>query len=157
MKLKKCRGYFFLYVDRFLVLVPEFTNLIRLFLDVILHRCTINDNHMMYVSWDIERNGQNFLSFWIVFCPFTPITTRKIKMLKNWKKTPGDIIILHKCTKNHDHMIYCSWDMARKVLFFILGYFLHFYLPNSPKNQNLKKNEKNGWRYHHFRIVYQKL
>ena len=27
------------------------------------------------------------------------------------KKTPGDII-LHKCTKNHDHMLYCSWYMA---------------------------------------------
>ena len=27
------------------------------------------------------------------------------------KKTPGDIIILHMCTKNHDQMIYGSWDM----------------------------------------------
>ena len=23
-------------------------------------------------------------------------------------KMPGDIIILHKCTRNHDHMLYCS-------------------------------------------------
>ena len=28
------------------------------------------------------------------------------------KKTLGDIIILYKCTKNHDHILYCSWDMA---------------------------------------------
>ena len=28
------------------------------------------------------------------------------------KKKPGDIIILHKCTTNHDHILYCSWDMA---------------------------------------------
>ena len=28
------------------------------------------------------------------------------------KKTPGNISILHKRTKNHDHMLYCSWDMA---------------------------------------------
>ena len=28
------------------------------------------------------------------------------------------------------------------MLFFILGYFLSLYLPNSPKNQNEKKNEK---------------
>ena len=27
------------------------------------------------------------------------------------KKTPGHII-LHKCTKNHDHMLYCFWDAA---------------------------------------------
>ena len=36
--------------------------------------------------------------------------------LKNWnkkknKKTSRDII-LYKCTKNHDHMLYCSWDIA---------------------------------------------
>ena len=32
---------------------------------------------------------------------------------KKWKKTkkPGDII-LHKCTRNHDHMLYRSQDMA---------------------------------------------
>ena len=36
-------------------------------------------------SWDIKRDGQNFLSFWTVFCPFT--TTQKIKILKNWKNT----------------------------------------------------------------------
>ena len=34
---------------------------------------------------------------------------------ENWikrKKMPGDIIILHMCTKNYDHMIHGSWDMA---------------------------------------------
>ena len=29
------------------------------------------------------------------------------------KKTPGDIIILHMCTKNDDAMIYGSWEMVR--------------------------------------------
>ena len=48
---------------------------------IILHMCTINDNHMMYGSWDIECNGQNFLSFWTTFCTFTPLTTQKIKIL----------------------------------------------------------------------------
>ena len=28
--------------------------------------------------------------------------------IKKKKKTPGDIINLHKCTKNHDHRLYCS-------------------------------------------------
>ena len=50
---------------------------------IILHMCIINDNHMMYGSWDMKRDGQNFLSFWTVFCPFTPLTTQKIKTLKN--------------------------------------------------------------------------
>ena len=52
----------------------------------ILHMCTINDNHMMYGSWDRECNEQNFLLLWTVFCPFTPLTTREIKILKKWKK-----------------------------------------------------------------------
>ena len=63
-----------------------------------------NDNHMMYGSWDIKCNRQNFLSFRTIFCPFTPLQTRKTKILKkrenkNKNKNPGDIIILHKCIK----------------------------------------------------------
>ena len=53
---------------------------------IILLICTITDNHTMYGSWDNKRDGQNFLSFWTVFWPFTPLTTRKIKILKNRKK-----------------------------------------------------------------------
>ena len=81
---------------------------------MILHMCTINDYHMMYGSWDKERDRQNFLSFCAIFCPFTPLTARKIKILKNWKKAPGDIIIFHMSTKSYDHMMYGSWDMVRK-------------------------------------------
>ena len=29
------------------------------------------------------------------------------------KKNPSDIITFHKCMKNHDHMLYCSWDVVR--------------------------------------------
>ena len=47
---------------------------------IILHRCTINDNHMMYGYWDMERDGQNFLSFWTIFCTFIPLTTQNIKI-----------------------------------------------------------------------------
>ena len=91
--------------------------------DIILHMCIINDNHMMYGSWDIERERQNVLSFWTIFCLFTPLTTWKIKIFKKWKKnnkkkqqkkkTPEDIIILHKCTINDNHMMYGSWYMKR--------------------------------------------
>ena len=57
----------------------------------------------------MARDRCNFsFSFWAIFCPFTPLTAQKSKLKKNEKKkTPGDIIILHKCTKNHDHMLYC--------------------------------------------------
>ena len=49
------------------------------------HFTNINDSHMMYGSSDMVCNGQNFLSFWTIFCPFTPLTTQKIKILKTWK------------------------------------------------------------------------
>ena len=35
------------------------------------------------------------------------------KILKKWKKAPGDIIILHRCTKNYDQIMYGSWHMVR--------------------------------------------
>ena len=31
--------------------------------NIILYMCTLKDNHMMYGSWDMECDGQNFLSF----------------------------------------------------------------------------------------------
>ena len=110
------------------------------------------------------REGCNYFSFWVIFCPFIPLTARKRKLKKKkkqkkahgdiiiyicvpkimirscavpeiWcmtdvivishfglffalllpnqnfekiKTTPGDIIILHMCTKNYDQMMYGS-------------------------------------------------
>ena len=45
-----------------------------------------------------------FCYFGLFFALFYPLKTQNIKILENWK-TPGDIIILHRCTKNHDHML----------------------------------------------------
>ena len=49
------------------------------------------------------------------FLPFYPITAQNIKTFKEMKKMPGDIIILHMCTKNYDQVMYGSWDMMRDV------------------------------------------
>ena len=70
---------FFVILDCFLSFYPpynqknqNFEKMKKLPGDIIiLPKCKINDNHMMYGSWDTERNGQN-LSFWTIFCPFTP-------------------------------------------------------------------------------------
>ena len=53
---------------------------------IILHMCTINDNPMMHGSWDNERNRKIFFVILNHFLPFYPLTTQKIKTLKNWKK-----------------------------------------------------------------------
>ena len=52
-----------------------------------------------------------FCHFWTFFCPFTPPTTQKNKILKKMRNMPEDIIILLKCAKNYIYMLYCSWDM----------------------------------------------
>ena len=39
---------------------------------IILNTCNTNDNHMMHVSWDIDHDIQNVLSFCNIFLPFLP-------------------------------------------------------------------------------------
>ena len=77
------------------------------------------------------------------------------------KKTPGDIIILHKYIKDHDHMLYHSWDMALDRCNFYFSFWAIFYpfIPQHPKRSKLKKKKEknNAWRYHHFTYTYQKL
>ena len=98
---------------------------------------TKNHNHMMYGSWDTEWDRHNILSFWVINCPFIPQTIRKIKILKKWKKkkTPGDITILHMCTKNDNHMMYGSWDMERNGQSFLsLSVIFSAFTPQSLTN-----------------------
>ena len=62
--------------------------------------------------WDTAHDRYNcYFLFWAIFFPFTPLTWPKNKDFEKMKKTSGDII-LQNCIKNHDHMLYCSWDMA---------------------------------------------
>ena len=104
---------FFVILDHFLHFYPpnntknqNFEKREKIPGDIILHMCTINDNYMMYGSWDIKHKWQNFLSFWTIFCPFTPPPPPPLPLpSKNLKNT-----ILHRCTKNHDHVLQCSWD-----------------------------------------------
>ena len=85
---------FFVILDHFLNFYPlntqknqNFEKMKKVPRDIIiLHKCTINDNHMMYDSWDMEHDGHIFLSFWTIFCTFTPLTTRN-QNLKNEKST----------------------------------------------------------------------
>ena len=72
--------------------------------DIILHKCTKNHDHMIHCSRDMTCDGFNYFSFWAMFCRPPPLTAQKIKIskMKKEKKTPGDIITLHKCTENYD-------------------------------------------------------
>ena len=113
---------------------------------IILHILTINDNHMMYGSWDMEYNRQNFLPF---YPPMDPENQNFDKM----KSTPEDIIILRMCTINESHMMYGS-GVQRTELFVIFNHFLPFYPPKNLANQNFKTMKKKAWTYYHFTHVY---
>ena len=111
---------------------------------IILHKCTKNYEHMVYYSWDIAHNRCNcYFLFWAIFCPFTPLTWLKNENFKKMKKTSGDIIILQKGTKNHDHMLYCSWDMAcdqYNGYFSFWAIFCPFTAQKTKISQKWKKN-----------------
>ena len=50
----------------------------------------------------------NFFCHFVPFLPFYHPNNLKNQNFEKMKKTPGDIIILPKCTKNHDHILHCS-------------------------------------------------
>ena len=72
---------------------------------IILHMCTINDNHIMYGSWDMECHGQDFFFILDHFCPFTyPSNNPKINIFKKWKK----VWIYH----HNNNLLFFTWWQA---------------------------------------------
>ena len=87
--------------------------------------------------------------FWAIFCTFTTLLTQKLKL-----KRPGDIILLHMCTINEDHMMY-GWFlryMKGQSFLSFWAIFLFFDPLNNPKNQNFEKRERKSWRHYHFTL-----
>ena len=48
-----------------------------------------------------------FCHFGLLFFAILPSMDSVNQNFEKMKKTPGDIIILHQYTKNHDHMLHC--------------------------------------------------
>ena len=96
--------------------------------------------------------------FGLFFALLPTPNSPKNKNFKKMKNTPGDVTILHNCSKNHDHMLYCSWDMAHDgcncYFSFWAFFFLLFYLQQFKKHKKtaqkikISKNEKSTRRYH---------
>ena len=105
--------------------------------------CTINEDYMIYGSWNVRCDRQKFLSFWAIFCPFNPLATWKTKILKLKKTTWRYYHFTHL---HHKWQYYDVWFLrygARQREFFvILDCFLPFYPTMDPENQNFEKIKK---------------
>ena len=84
---------YFVIMDRFLPFYPpmdpknqNFEKMKKTLEDIIiLQALTINDSHMIYGFSDMECNRNFFFVILDRFLPFYPLTSQKIKILKNWK------------------------------------------------------------------------
>ena len=109
------------------------------------------------------RVRQNFLSCWVIFCPLTLLTTQKIKIWKKLKKKTLEILSFYTCAPQ----MTIIWYMVPQTLSATDRIFCHFGLFFCPftllaaqkikMSKKKKKNEKNTWRYHHFKHVCQNL
>ena len=92
----------------------------------------------MYRSWDMNLNRKKYFAILHHFLPLTPLTAWKMK------RSHGDIIILHKCTKNNDHPLYCSWDAARdkRNCYFHFGLYFPPFTPLTAQKMKTSKQWK---------------
>ena len=63
---------------------------------------------IMRGSWDMEHDRQDFSHFGSFFALLPPNNPEN----QNFENMKRHIIILHKCTKNHDHILYCSLNIV---------------------------------------------
>ena len=117
--------------------------------DTVLHMSTINQNQMMYDSWDMDCGRQNFFSFWTIFCPFSPpppptspsSRPKNEHFKKKWQhlEISSFYTIVPKITII-GYTVPEMWSMMYVIVYFFhFGLFFALLSPNSPKNKNLKK------------------
>ena len=76
---------------------------------IILHKFTKNRDCICYTVLEIwcVTDVIVIFHFGLLFALLPP-NNLKNENFNKMKNTLGDIIILQKCTKNHDHMSHCS-------------------------------------------------
>ena len=100
---------------------------------------------MMIIWCTKPENGawQNILPFCVIFCPFSPLATQKIKILKKWKKKCLKILTFYTCAPKVT-IIWCTVPEIWRVTDKIFCHFGSFFalLPHLPEKSKFWKNEK---------------
>ena len=93
---------FFVILVHFLPFHPITTHKIKILKKwkkkncICLHFTRVSKIMIIYASWDMECNRNNFLSFWAMFWPFTPLLTPKTTIWKKCKKSL-EILSFYMC------------------------------------------------------------
>ena len=119
----------------------------------------INDNHMIYGSWDMECKDKVFLSFWTNFALLLPDNPEN----QNFENEKNTWRYYHFPHVYHKWKSYDVWCMVSQIWSVTDRIFCHFRLffallpppPSPTPKSKFWKNEKSAWRYH-FTLVYQK-
>ena len=101
------------------------------------YTCTINENHLMYGSWDRQRERQNFFHFGPFFAFLSQKQPEKSKFWKHEK----NLWIYHHFTLVYQKswsyaMLFLRYSAWRMIFIFHFGLFFVLLPPDSPKNQN---------------------
>ena len=100
-----------------------------------------------YDKWFLRHEawwvGRSFCHFELFFCHFTPLTTRKIKILKKLKSGWRYYQFTHVYhTWQSNNVWFLRYWVWQTDFFLILDHFLPFWPPNNPKYQNFEKIKK---------------
>ena len=115
---------------------------------IILNMSTINENHMMYDSWDMEHDRQDFFLILDHFLPFyTPYPIWQPRKSKFWKNENSTWRYHHFTQVYHKWQSYDIWllryDVHQTKFFCHLGTFFSFLPPLTAwKMKNSKKWKK---------------
>ena len=115
---------------------------------IILNMRTINENHMMYDSWDMEHDRQDFFLILDHFLPFyTPYPIWQPRKSKFWKNENSTWRYHHFTQVYHKWQSYDIWllryDVHQTKFFCHLGTFFSFLPPLTAwKMKNSKKWKK---------------
>ena len=105
-----------------------------------------NDRHLFAVlgSWDIQHDRHFSFVILDIFCPFNPLTTQNIKILKKLKKNAWRYYhFTHMYQKWQSCDVWFLRYQAQQTDFFChFGQFLAHLPPINPKNWNFEKMKK---------------